>query len=65
MTKKEASTLLEEVLMALAKNSVHNQRLVEYADQLERYIYALEEKEKEESSKKAETEKTDDDAEAK
>lgn len=33
--------LLEEVLMTLAKNAVHNKRLTEYADELERYIAFL------------------------
>jgi hypothetical protein len=28
--------------MTLAKNSVHNKRLLEYADELERYIAVLE-----------------------
>ena len=34
--------------MTLAKNAVHNKRLTEYADELERYI-AYKEKEAEES----------------
>jgi hypothetical protein len=41
MTREEASMLLEEVLMTLAKNAVHNKRLTEYADELERYIAFL------------------------
>lgn len=48
MTRNEASTLLEEVLLTLAKNAVHNKRLTEYADELERYIAYLDEKEKKE-----------------
>lgn len=45
MTREEASTLLEEVLMTLAKNAVHNKRLTEYADELERYIAFLDKEE--------------------
>ena len=48
MTLEEAKSLLEQVLMTLAKNAVHNKRLTEYADELERYI-AYKEKETEES----------------
>lgn len=36
--------------MTLAQNAVHNKRLTEYADELDRYISILEEKEKEASS---------------
>ena len=50
MNKEEATTLLEEVLRALAMNAVHNKRLVEYADELERYIAYLESKEKEDNN---------------
>ncbi len=42
---------LEQVLITLAKNAVHNKRLTEYADELERYI-AFKEKE---ASKSEET----------
>ena len=42
MTLAEAQELLQQVLMTLAKNSVHNKRLLEYADELERYIAVLE-----------------------
>lgn len=41
MTIEKATSLLEEVLMTLARNSVHNKRLTEYADDLERYIAHL------------------------
>lgn len=41
MTREEANTLLNEVLVTLAKNSVHNKRLIEMADELERYIVEL------------------------
>lgn len=50
MTKEEASTLLQQVLVTLAKNSVHNKRLTEYADELDRYIAYCEKKEKEEQN---------------
>ena len=45
MSLAEAQQLLEEVLITLAKNSVHNKRLLEYADELERYIAVLEKQE--------------------
>ena len=45
MTLEEAEKVLEEVLLTLAKNSVHNKRLTEYADQLEHYIGYLRERE--------------------
>jgi hypothetical protein len=45
MTLEEAEKVLEEVLLTLAKNSVHNKRLTEYADQLEHYIGYLREQE--------------------
>lgn len=50
MTKEEANTLLQQVLVTLAKNSVHNKRLTEYADELDRYIAYCEKKEKEEQN---------------
>ena len=56
MTLEEAKSHLEQVLMTLAKNAVHNKRLTEYADELERYIAYLE---KEASkSEEAKTEET-------
>lgn len=42
MTLAEAKSLLEQVLMSLAKNAVRNKRLTEYADELDRYIAYLE-----------------------
>ena len=42
--------------MSLAKNAVHNKRLLEYADELEYYIYTLDEKNKEEKDKKDDNE---------
>ena len=45
MTLEEATTLLTHVLVDLAQNAVHNKRLTDYADELERYIAALQEEE--------------------
>ena len=45
MTLEEATTLLTRVLVDLAQNAVHNKRLTDYADELERYIAALQEEE--------------------
>ena len=47
MTLEEATTLLTHVLVDLAQNAVHNKRLTDYADELERYIAALQEENKE------------------
>ena len=47
MTLEEATTLLTHVLVDLAQNAVHNKRLTDYADELERYIAALQEESKE------------------
>ena len=46
MTLEEATTLLTHVLVDLAQNAVHNKRLTDYADELERYIAALQEQSK-------------------
>jgi len=46
MTLEEATTLLTHVLVDLAQNAVHNKRLTDYADELERYITALQEQSK-------------------
>jgi len=46
MTKEEAVSTLNQVLTTLALNSVHNKRLLEYADDLDRYIAYLEKQEK-------------------
>lgn len=56
MTLEEAKSRLEQVLITLAKNAVHNKRLTEYADELERYI-AFKEREasKSEETKTEET----------
>lgn len=54
MTLEEATTLLTRVLVDLAQNAVHNKRLTDYADELERYIAALQEKNKETKEEKDE-----------
>ena len=41
MTREEAASTLSKVLTSLALNSVHNKRLLEYADELDRYIAYL------------------------
>ena len=52
MTKEEAVSTLNQVLTTLALNSVHNKRLLEYADDLDRYInYLNKEEEKEQEPK--------------
>jgi len=56
MTLGEAEKVLEEVLLTLAKNAVHNKRLTEYADQLEHYIGYLREQE---ANKESGEQKTD------
>lgn len=56
MTREEATTLLAQVLIDLARNSVHNKRLTDYADELERYIASLEEQEKAEEVENTNTE---------
>lgn len=38
MSLEEAVSTLEEVYKTLAQNAVHNKRLIELADNLERYI---------------------------
>ena len=55
MTLGEAEKVLEEVLLTLAKNAVHNKRLTEYADQLEHYIGYLREQEANKESGEQET----------
>ena len=50
MTLEEAKSRLEQVLITLAKNAVHNKRLTEYADDLEKYIAFLEKEEAEEKA---------------
>lgn len=54
MTREEAVSTLNKVLTTLALNSVHNKRLLEYADELDRYIAYLDaQAEKEEKEPKA------------
>lgn len=45
------------MLLTLAKNSVHNKRLTEYADQLEHYIGYLKEREANDESGEQEADK--------
>lgn len=59
MTKEEAEKLLEEVLITLAKNAIHNNRLTDYADQLEHYIGYLNDKEKEDTKEQTDDTKTE------
>lgn len=55
MTREEAASTLSKVLTSLALNSVHNKRLLEYADELDRYIAYLDtQAEKEEKTKEEE-----------
>ncbi len=57
MTREEAVSTLNKVLTSLALNSVHNKRLLEYADELDRYIAYLDaqaEKEEKEEPKTGE-----------
>lgn len=56
MTLEEAKSLLEQVLMTLAKNAVHNKRLTEYADELEQYIAYLAAESKQENTEVEESE---------
>lgn len=56
MTREEATTLLTRVLVDLAQNAVHNKRLTDYADELERYIAALDEQEREQAEETNEPE---------
>lgn len=59
MTREEAASTLSKVLTSLALNSVHNKRLLEYADELDRYIAYLDtqaEKEEKEEPKAGEEE---------
>jgi hypothetical protein len=42
------------VLVDLAQNAVHNKRLTDYADELERYITMLQEESKEKEEEKDE-----------
>ncbi len=56
MTREEATTLLTRVLVDLAQNAVHSKRLTDYADELERYIAALDEQEREQAEETNEPE---------
>lgn len=52
MTREEAVSTLNQVLTTLALNSVHNKRLIEYADDLDRYIAYLDAEAEKEKQKK-------------
>ena len=56
MTREEAASTLSKVLTSLALNSVHNKRLLEYADELDRYIAYLDTQAEKEESKAGEEE---------
>jgi len=60
MSKEEAVSTLNQVLKTLALNSVHNKRLLEYADELDRYIAFLEHKEQHEKEEAEKAEKKED-----
>jgi hypothetical protein len=59
MTREEAVSTLNQVLTTLALNSVHNKRLLEYADDLDRYIAYLDKEAKKEEKPKTEGEEKD------
>ena len=59
MTREEAVSTLNQVLTTLAINSVHNKRLLEYADDLDRYIAYLDKEAKKEEKPKTEGEEKD------
>ena len=59
MTREEAVSTLNQVLTTLALNSVHNKRLLEYADDLDRYIAYLDKEAKKEEKPKIEGEEKD------
>lgn len=59
MTREEAVSTLNQVLTTLALNSVHNKRLLEYADDLDRYIAYLDKEAEKEEKPKAEGEEKD------
>ena len=61
MTREEAASTLNQVLTTLALNSVHNKRLLEYADELDRYIAYLDKKAQEKEEEKAEPKASEED----
>ena len=56
MTREEAVSTLNQLLTTLALNSVHNKRLLEYADDLDRYIAYLDKEAEEAKAKEAKAE---------
>jgi len=59
MTREEAVSTLNQVLTTLALNSVHNKRLLEYADDLDRYIAYLDKEAEKAEKPKTEGEEKD------
>lgn len=59
MTREEAVSTLNQVLTTLALNSVHNKRLLEYADDLDRYIAYLDKEAEKKEKPKTEGEEKD------
>lgn len=58
MSREEAVSTLQEVLTTLALNAVHNKRLTDYADDLERYIAFLDQEAEAEKKEEAKAEET-------
>ena len=56
MTREEAVSTLNQLLTTLALNSVHNKRLLEYADDLDRYIAYLDKEAEEAKATETKTE---------
>lgn len=65
MTREEAASTLSKVLTSLALNSVHNKRLLEYADELDRYIAYLDAQSAKEEEKQDEPKAGEEDNEPK
>lgn len=61
MSLEEAVSTLEEVYKTLAQNAVHNKRLIEFADNLERYIAFVKENGEPEDTQEEEEEVKEED----
>lgn len=59
MSLEEAVSTLEEVYKTLAQNAVHNKRLIEFADNLERYIAFVKENGEPEDTQEEEVKEED------
>lgn len=59
MSLEEAVSTLEEVYKTLAQNAVHNKRLIELADNLERYIAFVKENGEPEDTQEEEVKEED------